>query len=104
MTEKQMQKWVIIRQKGQTSYLVKRTLLWGTLLSIVKMAGSFFFTYFISAPAFSFIFGKEYTFYVEDIVMDLFLKGIGCYLLAGVIALAVWTFKERCSFSGKATF
>jgi hypothetical protein len=103
MNPQQMQKWEAIRAQGRRSYLLKRTLLWGTILSFAAIAQSAFSRFIFAKPIadtiFYAIFAKEHIADKEK-MMDRFITSelsevFGCFLVTGFIALAVWTYKEQ---------
>lgn len=103
MNAEQMQKWRAIREKGQSSYLLKRTLLWGTILSVVEIARYLFMNFAVKKPMLDSLFfaghGKERVVDQEEMVIRFIISEslavVGCFLLAGFIALAIWTYKEQ---------
>lgn len=103
MNAEQMQKWSAIREKGLSGFLLKRILLWGTTLSLVEIAYSTFIKITFARPMvnslFYAIFSKERVVEKEHPITDFFLDHhsgmLKCFLLAGFIALAVWTYKEQ---------
>lgn len=104
MTEKQIQKWLLIRQQGRTKYLIKRMLLWGSLLAILNTAYFIFALLFIVEPVASSLVPGKHTLSDEFIfrfIYDICERGLACFLMVGVFFLAVWTSKERSYF--KAT-
>jgi hypothetical protein len=111
MNAEQMQKWGAIRQKGRESFLLKRTLLWGMVLSLAEIAFSSFTRFIIATPIVNTFYyathSKERTVDTETVmtrfIINEFFGVIGCFLLAGFIALAVWTYKEQ-SYYTSTTF
>lgn len=101
MTEKQVQKWQLIRQQGRTRYLIKRMLLWGSLLAILNTAYLICGLLFIAEPVASSLFPGKHTLSDEFIfrfIYDLCERGLACFLMVGVFFLAIWTSKERSYF------
>ena len=79
MTEKQLQKWQLIRQQGRTKYLIKRMLLWGSLLAILNTAYFIFALLFIVEPVASSLFPGKHTLSDEFIfrfIYDLCERGL----------------------------
>jgi hypothetical protein len=111
MNAEQMQKWSVLRQEGRTSYLRKRTLIWGMMLSVAKIAFSYFTKFLVAAPIvntlYFAVYSKERTINAEDAMVRFITNGffdaIGCFVLAGFIALAVWTYKEQ-NYQASITF
>lgn len=98
MTEQQLQKWQLIRQQGRTKYLIKRMLLWGSLLAILNTAYFIFALLFIVEPVASSLVPGKHTLSDEFIfrfIYDLCERGLACFLMVGVIFFAVWTSNER---------
>ena len=103
MNAEQMQKWSAVRQEGRTNYLRKRTLIWGIMLSVAKIAFSYFTRFYIATPivnTFYFaVHAKERTINAEDVmarfITNGFFDAMGCFVLAGFVALAIWTYKEQ---------
>jgi hypothetical protein len=102
MSPKQMQKWSVIRSGGRKDYLLTRTLRWGALLSLAEIVYSAFVKV-ITTPMVDALF---YATFSKPRVVDteeLMVRFVGrqifqvmdCFLLAGFLALAVWTYKEQ---------
>jgi hypothetical protein len=110
MNAEQRQKWGILRAKGLSAFLLKRILLWGTPLSLVEIAISTFIKITLAKPMadslFNAVFSKERFVNnenpVTDFILDHHLGVLRCFLLAGFIAFAVWTYKEQ-SYHSSAT-
>lgn len=107
MNAEQMKRWNMIRQKGRQSYLITRTLRWGAILSLAEIAKSTFIRLKLVRPimdsTFYAIFPKarpvdDENFIVRFITNE-FFGVIGCFLLAGFIAVAVWTYKEQSYYA-----
>jgi hypothetical protein len=111
MNAEQITKWSAIREKGQRSYLLKRTLLWGTILSFVEIGQSeldhrlysklehrLYMEQMVDITMQA-IFGKDYNSSPESPIVYNFTSYSGevieCFLLAWFVALAVWTYKEQ---------
>jgi hypothetical protein len=75
----------------------------GAILSLAEIAYSTFITYVIARPIadsfFNVIFAKKHIFDHERSIVRFitneFFSVIGCFLLAGFVALALWTYKEQ---------
>jgi hypothetical protein len=107
MNAEQIQKWSAIREKGRTNYLLKKTLRWGAIFSLVEIIRLAFIKFTIAKPIvdslFYAIFARERTIDTEDMMVrfiaNQFFHVFDCFLLAGVLALAVWTYKEQSYYS-----
>ena len=102
MNAQQMQNWETTRALGRRSYLLKRTLLWGTPLSFMAICHSelirFLYINRITDVIFYSWFPEERN-AVKNPIVDFITTysddALECFLLAGFIALAVWTYKEQ---------
>jgi hypothetical protein len=107
MNIEQIKKWNAIREKGRTSYLLKRTLLWGTILSFLEICRSELLSYLyarrLAKITVNMIFGSNGVETpvnpVTDFLTSHFSDVSNCLLLAGCIALAVWTYKEQSYYA-----
>lgn len=103
MNAEQMQKWNAIREKGKRSYLLKRTLLWGTILSFVAICRSELesrlYARQIAKMTMDAIFGQDRNSPAENPIINFITshsgEALACFLLAGFVALAIWTYKEQ---------
>jgi hypothetical protein len=103
MNVQQIEKWKTVRAKGRKRYLLKRTLLWGTIWSVIVIGQeelrSRLYARQVAHITMDAIFGKDWNANPENPVIDFITsyygQAIECFLLAGVIALAVWTYKEQ---------
>jgi len=103
MNTEQMQTWDAVREKERTNFLVKRTLLWGTILSFLAICRSELLGYLYSRRlakmTVDMIFGADGIETAVDPVTDFITSHISdvskCFLLAVCIALAVWAHKEQ---------
>jgi hypothetical protein len=103
MNAEQITKWNAIREKGQRSYLLKRTLLWGTIWSFVVIGKSELISQLyarrMAKMTIAAIFGKDWSPSPESPIVYYITSYYGevleCFLLAGFVALAIWTYKER---------
>jgi hypothetical protein len=109
MNAEQMQKWGAVREKGLSGFLLKRILLWGTTLSLVEIANSTLHTILTRPMVESTIYAifskpglAEDENPITDFILDHHLGVLKCFLLAGFIALAVWTYKEQSYHSSAA--
>lgn len=103
MTAEQIEKWETVRAKGRKRYLLKRILLWGTLWSVIVICQeelqSRLYARQVAHITMDAIFGKDWNANPENPVIDFITsyygQAIECFLMAGFIALAVWTYKEQ---------
>lgn len=103
MNAEQIQKWTAIREKGKRSYLLKRTLLWGTILSFLAIGHSELqsrlYARQIAKMFLDSIFGKDWNPSTESPLVyyltSYYDEAYQCFLLAGFVALAVWTYREQ---------
>jgi hypothetical protein len=103
MNAEQMQKWKAIREKGRKAYLLKRTLLWGTIWSFVVIGRSElrsrFYARQIAKMTMDAIFGQDRNSPAESPIVyyltSYYDEAIECFLLAWFVALAIWTYKEQ---------
>lgn len=109
MNAEQMQKWRAIREQGQSNYLLKMTLLWGTILSLLEIARYLFLKIVVTKPMLDSLFfarhGKERVVDQEEMIYRFIISEglavVGCFLLAGFVALAIWTYKEQYYFTNR---
>jgi hypothetical protein len=102
MNPKQMRKWSVIRSGGRKDYLLTRTLRWGALLSLAEIVYSAFVKV-ITTPMvdalFYATFSKPRVVDTEELLVrfvgNQIFRVMDCFLLAGFLALAVWTYKEQ---------
>ena|ERR1051325_566070 len=105
MNARQLEKWERIRTKGRQRYLLEQTLFWGSLLSVAEItraAFHFVIARLILDTTFQAIHLSENRTDQESVVVRFITSEIidvgGCFLLAGFIALAVWTYREQLYF------
>ncbi len=111
MNTQQIKKWNAISEKGQSNYLLKRTLLWGSILSLLEIARYLFLKFVVTKPMIDSLFfarhAKERVVDQEEMVYRFILSEslavVGCFLLAGCVALAIWTYKEQSYSKDVAT-
>jgi hypothetical protein len=114
MHPEQLQKWDAVRNRGFSRFLLTRTLLWGSLLGLAAITSSIIQGILAEPLRVSImyaLFSKERLTEKSNSIADSIVNFwadyhgdmVRCFLLAGFVALAIWTYKEE-SYHASTTF
>jgi hypothetical protein len=102
MTPQQKKRWTVVRARGRNNFVIKKAMLWGIPLAILSTTVQMLLkvslahiTFYDWNPRLYSYFSPRSEWFTNKLIWTfLFEVGQNC-LLAGALALAVWTVKEQ---------